>query len=208
MLPSGRAKRKDESPDGGGAVISLAEGAWVCKGGGMMKFPRCCVLLAAVVLSGASMLHAQDRPLADPSPELKALDWMIGSWKHEAEGVVLLMECTKGEGGYFLERKFELALGGQPKLVWRQAIGWNPATKQIESWGFGSDGSIETAVWDREGKIWEVERSIIFSDGSKGGALNIVTFLDKDSYIFKSVKRTHGDRILPEIMDIEVDRQK
>ncbi len=123
-------------------------------------------------------------------------------------GGVLKIDGRKTGGDYFIERTFQLKLGQSGNLTLRQFIGWNPSTKQIQSWAFGSDGSFETGIWSKEGSAWQSERSITFADGAKGSALNFVTVIDKNTLVFKSVQRRHGKRVLPDIMDLEVERGK
>ena len=167
-------------------------------------------LVAVVVclLAGYSSLRAQARPLPAPAAELKALEWMLGSWTHEAEGVVLKISCTKPVGGYFFERIFQLKLGSEATLTLKQFIGWDPVAKEIRSWGFGSDGSVETGVWSKEGNTWEVERKITYADGEQGTALNLITRIGEDGFLFKSVERHYGNRLLPDIVGLEVERDK
>jgi hypothetical protein len=167
-----------------------------------------CTLLSVVLFACAPVLRAQDRVLPPPATALKALEWMVGSWTHEAEGVVLKIECKRAEGGYFLERTFQIKLGRDGKLTLKQFIGWDPEAKRIQSWGFGSDGSVETATWTKNGSIWEARRSITYADGKKGTALNLTNVLDQDNFIFKSVDRHYGGQLLPDIMDVEVERNK
>ena len=47
------------------------------------------VAVLVCLWAGISSVCGQDRPLPPPSAELKGLEWMLGSWTHEAEGVVL-----------------------------------------------------------------------------------------------------------------------
>ena len=169
---------------------------------------RLTIVTMLALLTGGTSLPAQDRPLPPPPAALKDFEWMVGSWKHDAEGVRLEIDCAKATGGYFLTRTFRLKLGSEDELILQQVIGWDPARQQVRSWAFGSDGSFEEAVWTKEGETWEAERVITYADGTKGSAVNYTAPMDKDSFHFKSLERRYGDRILPDIIGIEVDRVK
>lgn len=175
---------------------------------GVMRMLKRFVLVLVFMGAGNCSVHAQDRPLPAPSAELKALEWMLGSWTHEAEGVVLKIDCTKSDGGYFLERTFQLKLGREANLTRKQFIGWDPVAKKIRSWGFGSDGTVETGVWSKEGNTFEVERTITYADGKQGTAINLITRIGEDAFLFKSVERHYGKQLLPDIIGLEVERSK
>ena len=65
-----------------------------------------------------------------------------------------------------------------------------PAAGQLRSWVFDDDGGFGDGAWTREGKRWEIKAAGVQGDGSELTATNIITPVDRDTFLWQSVDRT------------------
>ena len=63
-------------------------------------------------------------------------------------------------------------------------------------------------AWTRDGKKWVVEASGVEADGGELTARNILTPVDKDTFIWQSAERTLDGEELPDILPVKVTRVK
>jgi CDP-glycerol glycerophosphotransferase (TagB/SpsB family) len=54
-----------------------------------------------------------------------------------------------------------------------QRIGWDPASEQIRSWLFRSDGGFEEGAWARSDNVWIVKRVGVLPDGARTSTVNL-----------------------------------
>lgn len=88
-----------------------------------------------------------------------------------------------------------------------QMIGWDPAAKQIRSWVFDSDGGFGEGTWTKKESRWFIPFTGTLPDGSKSSAVNIITYLDNDTFTWQSVNREVDGEILPNVDEVVVVRQ-
>ena len=155
-------------------------------------------LLLLVLISG---LHAE------PIKELEFLKWMEGTWVHESEGTTVRMKSRWIDGGKFLERVFEIEMGIEPLRKLRQTVFWDPAEKEIRSWGAYSDGGFETGTWRMKDGSLEVRREITYADGKLGKAVNVWTPIDARNCAWRSYKRSLGREKLPDIPTTSLEKE-
>lgn len=124
---------------------------------------------------------------------------MEGTWIHESEGTTGRMKSRWMEGGKFIERDFEIEMGTDPVRKMRQTVFWDPAKKQIRSWGVYSDGGLEEGVWRMNDGMLEVRREIALANGMRGKAVNHWALIDGKNCAWSSNKRSMGRERLPDI---------
>lgn len=154
-----------------------------------------------LLLTLAGGLHAA------PIQQLEGLKWMEGTWVHESEGTTVRMESRWVDGGRFLERVFEIQMGIEPLRKLRQTVFWDPARKEIRSWGAYSDGGFETGVWRIKDGTLEIRREITYADGTRGKAVNVWTPLDAKNCAWSSNKRSLGRKKLPDIPTTSLQKE-
>ena len=139
--------------------------------------------------------------------QLKELEWMIGRWVDQDDDATVVTECNWTRSNNFMARSFTVKIRDRIDMAGMQVIGWDPATKQIRSWVFDSDGGFGQATWKRKGNRWYVQQSGVLPDGRKSSSVNIITRLDDNTCTFQSVNRMVDDELLPNIEEIKVVKE-
>jgi uncharacterized protein (TIGR02246 family) len=163
------------------------------------------------------------------TPRLADLDWMVGDWsvvedhpdRKPAEGALPLapggrppieVSVRWNPNRTFLLRDMKIAVaktaGGEagdspPAMHLSQRIGWDPLSRQIVSWSFGSDGSHGEAIWTRDGSAdgttWIARTMAVMPDGSQTSALNIYAYDGADRCTWRSVPTHVGGEHAPHV---------
>jgi len=163
------------------------------------------------VKQGGSWLVASLRELLDKEvshhERLKELDWLVGDWVEESEDAVVTTSVAWADNDNFLLRSFDVRVKGKPALSGTQRIGWDPLTEQIKSWVFDSRGGYGEGLWMRSSNQWVIKASGVRPDGRTATATQVLTFVNKDTLRWKSIDRTLGEEIVPEIDEITMVRK-
>jgi uncharacterized protein (TIGR02246 family) len=149
----------------------------------------------------------QPEPPPSHYEQLKELEWMVGSWIDDNEGVVIQTDCEWTKNKNFLTRSFAVMIGDQVDMSGMQVVGWDPAAKQIRSWVFDSDGTFGEGTWSRKGDTWSIQQTGVLPDGKKTTATNIITKVDDNSHTWQSINRTVDGELQPSIEEVLVVRQ-
>ena len=149
---------------------------------------------------------------AQPPPSnyehLKDLEWMIGSWVDNADaGITIQTDCAWTKNKNFMTRSFAVAAGDEVDMAGMQIVGWDPATKQIRSWVFDSDGGFGEGRWTRKGNEWYIETTGTLPDGGRSSAVNIITAVDANSFTWQSVSREVDGQLQPNIDEVLIVRK-
>ena len=142
--------------------------------------------------------------------QLKDLEWMVGTWvqSDEETGARVKTTCQWSRNQNFLIRWFDAAIQDRVDLAGVQIIGWDPATKQIRSWVFDTDGGFAEGRWRKKGNRWFVTTTQTLSDGRKAASVNVITYVDQDTFRWKSVNRTVDGQLLRNVDEIVIVRAK
>jgi uncharacterized protein (TIGR02246 family) len=139
--------------------------------------------------------------------KLKELEWMIGTWEDQDEQNRIETTCQWTKNRNFITRSFTLSIRDRIDMAGMQIVGWDPAAKQIRSWVFDSDGGFGEGVWKKKDKRWYVQSTGTSPDGSKSSSVNIITYVDDNTFTWQSVNREAGDELLPNVDEVVVVRQ-
>jgi uncharacterized protein (TIGR02246 family) len=138
---------------------------------------------------------------------LRALEWAIGEWVDDVEGEeVGRVNFEWSPEGNFIVSTHAVTLKEILMSRGTQWIGWDPATSQIRSWSFESDGGFGESTWAEEGGKWVIKTSAILPDGKKLTATNIVTPVSENAIIWQSKDRALDGQALPDIDEIKLKR--
>jgi uncharacterized protein (TIGR02246 family) len=154
----------------------------------------------------ASARELPDQELT-PHEHLKELEWLVGDWVEETEDAVVLTSVAWADRQNFLLRSFDVRVKGQPALTGTQRIGWDPLAKQIKSWVFDSTGGYGEGLWMRSGDQWVIKATGVRPSGQTTTATQVLTFVHKDTLRWKSIDRTLGSEIAPDIDEIVMVRK-
>ncbi|MFM9057870.1 MAG: SgcJ/EcaC family oxidoreductase [Planctomycetaceae bacterium] len=135
---------------------------------------------------------------------LGQLAWMVGDWEIErkapaanaplapgaSERPTMRLTVKWNDTKTFLERDLSVgppAGASGPTMTISQRIGWEPLSRSIRSWAFGSDGSHAEGTWHRDGGSWIAHVTTVRPDGSQLGSINIYTYDGKDRCVWRSI---------------------
>lgn len=139
--------------------------------------------------------------------QLKALEWMVGSWTDEVENAVVEVDCNWTKNKSFYTRAFKISIEGQSDFSGMQVIGWDPAAKTIRSWTFDSNGTFAEGTWEQRGGRWYIRNRGILPDGRAAAMINVMKQVDENSFTWQTIERTAGDELLPNIAEIVIVRR-
>ena len=72
--------------------------------------------------------------------QLKELEWMIGTWIDGDDQGHVETTCQWTRNKNFITRSFTVSIDDRIDMAGMQIIGWDPASQQVRSWVFDSDG--------------------------------------------------------------------
>lgn len=155
------------------------------------------------------MSTVRDTHVATPSAyeHLADFEWMVGSWAAESHGTKTAYDCQWIANKSFLERRYTVTHPDQSVTTGVQIIGWDPATRAIQSWNFSSDGGTAVGLWQPHASGYAAELHGTTGEGVRTTAFNVFRKLDDDTFAWQSVQRTVGDQRLPDTEEVIVKRQ-
>ncbi len=139
--------------------------------------------------------------------QLKALEWMIGSWVDKDEHVDIETECKWTKNRTFITRSFTVSTEGEVDLSGMQIIGWDAAAKAIRSWTFDSDGGYAEATWTFKKDRWYISNKGVLADGRKASMTNVIKPVDANSFTWQTIERTAGGELLPNVPEVLIVRE-
>ena len=93
-----------------------------------------------------------------------------------------------------------------------QRIALDPSTGQLRSWVFADDGGHGTAFWTRDGNRWVLHSTNVMPEGSSASATNILTRMNNDEFLWRSIDRSLDSegipQSLPDTVPIKLTRVK
>lgn len=139
--------------------------------------------------------------------QLKELEWMIGDWVDQDDQSRIMTSCHWTKNRNFITRYFVLEVRDRIEMAGMQIVGWDPATKQIRSWVFDSDGGFGEGVWQKKGTSWYIHATGTLSDGGKSSSVNIIKQVNDDTFTWQSINRQAEGELLPNVDEVVVVRQ-
>jgi len=166
---------------------------------------------AAIEPAAAEHPEAAAEVATDDAAQTSPLDelaWMVGTWVDKGEDSTITTVCAWAHDGQFLTRSYRIAIDGEVNLQGTQVIGWDPVAGQIRSWTFDSGGGFGEGRWMRDGNRWLVKTAFTLAGGERASAINVITYVDQDTFRWQSTNREIGGELLPNIPEVTVVRQK
>jgi uncharacterized protein (TIGR02246 family) len=169
--------------------------------------PRSCSFEMLVTREKDRWLLAMLAEKPEDDASLDDLEWIIGKWAAKTPFAEIHTTYSWDENKNFIMVEFSIKQGNQT-VRGTERIGEDPRTSRIRSWLFGNDGGFGEASWEWDGKRWVQEAEGVQSDGSVLKAVNLLTPLDKDSFIWQSVERSLDGEQIPNTPPVKVGRVK
>jgi hypothetical protein len=157
----------------------------------------------AVVRSSQEASEAHDAP-ATP---LEELAWMVGDWVDRDEDSTIETSVAWTKNGKFLRRMFRVTPRDGAPHAGMQIIGWDPAEQTIRSWTYDEEGGFGEERWRRAGDRWTIRTKYTLPDGARASATNVLRRIDDDTCTWRSVNRTIGGALQPDIDEVTVIRK-
>lgn len=140
---------------------------------------------------------------------LRPLEWLIGDWMQdtkEAHAARVLIEWTPDRN--FIIASREVGVGNILLDNGHQRIGWDPASKQLRSWTFESDGGFAEGAWMPDGEKWTNRVSAVLRNGSLMTSTTVVTRVDADTLTWQSKEQVMDGKALPDSPIVTMKRAK
>jgi uncharacterized protein (TIGR02246 family) len=137
---------------------------------------------------------------------LKELEWLVGTWVDTDEAATIETNCQWARNKNFLTRTFKVTVGEHLDLEGTQIIGWDAAAAHIRSWVFDSDGGFAEGVWTRKQDRWVINSVGTLPDGGRATSINILTYVDNDTFTWETTGREVDGEILPNVDPVKVKR--
>jgi uncharacterized protein (TIGR02246 family) len=135
------------------------------------------------------------------------LEWLIGTWTAEEHGAKTESVCRWVANKSFVERSYTVTHADGTTASGVQLIGWNPQGRHVQSWNFSADGGHAVGVWTPREGGWSAEIRGTTGDGTPTTAVNLLTKLDDNAYVWQSVQRTAEGQSLPDTDEIVLKRK-
>jgi uncharacterized protein (TIGR02246 family) len=155
------------------------------------------------------MSTVRDMRIEGPSAygNIADLEWLIGTWTAEEQGARSESMCRWIANKSFVERSHTTTQPDGAVSSGVQIIGWNPESERVQSWNFTSDGGHAIGVWTPRQGGWSAEVHGVTGDGTPTTAVNLLTRLDDNAYVWQSIQRTAGGRSLPDTDEVVLKRR-
>ena len=145
-----------------------------------------------------SSVREEHDPLISPHDRLEVLAWMIGDWLDEGPDSLVRVNCRWSDDGNFLLRTFTVHHQGKNVMTVTQRIGWDPASHQIRSWEFDSEGGFGDGKWGGDGDRWVIKHTATRPEGTTITATNTMVRERPDLVRWTSTDRYIGHEPIPD----------
>jgi len=178
-------------------------------------------MLAAGLVVGWSAARSQVQPAEKGTPErgppphevaerdspLDTLDWLVGNWVSADDEITAEFSCHYTKNDAFLVRSFRISAKDDVRMSGMQVIAWDPAQKTIRSWTYDSAGGFGEETWSQSGNRYTIRAKYTLPDGGKASAINVMTYVNDNKAIWKSVNREIDGAFQPDIDEVVLVRK-
>lgn len=137
---------------------------------------------------------------------LKDLEWMIGCWKDEGDGMVVETTYEWSSRMNSIYGSFTISSDGELEKDGRIVIGWDPMEQAIRSWTFDSEGGTAEGVWyEKDGK-WFSKALHLLPDGKTGSSTRVFERVDENTVRWRAINREVDGELLPSLGPVTLKR--
>jgi uncharacterized protein (TIGR02246 family) len=135
-------------------------------------------------------VHESDLPTPEtPRQALQPLEWMVGTWQDESDSATVTSIMRWSPSQAFLIRSYDVIRENEDPFQGTQIIGWDPASRQIRSWTFNSDGSFGEGSWSQNGAEWIVRKTETLADGRLASGTQVITQIDPATITVQTIAK-------------------
>jgi uncharacterized protein (TIGR02246 family) len=156
---------------------------------------------------GGKWLMAVVREWPAEAVSVRDLEWLIGSWVARRDDAEVNTTYEWMWNKSFIRVEFTIREKDRT-LRGFQMIGLDPASKELRTWTFESEGGFGEATWSRDGKKWVLDSAGRLTDGSTMAATIVLTPVDQDSFTWQAVKRSLDGEEVDDLPPVKVTRVK
>ena len=160
------------------------------------------------VRSGDGWKVAIAREWGADEDKLDELHWLIGKWSAKTKTGEVLLSFEWDENKTFIRNKFTVKQGDKVVSAGTQMIGTDPKTGQLRSWMFDVEGGNGQCLWIRDGNRWLLDSVGELPDGTDTAAVNVLTRINDDEFVWRSIDRALGSTDLPDTDPVKLTRVK
>jgi uncharacterized protein (TIGR02246 family) len=149
---------------------------------------------------------AMSREWGVADDKLNDLAWLVGEWIAKTPDREVTMNFAWNAKKTMIRGTYSAKEGTRVTVTGTQTISFDPATGQLRSWSFDEDGGRGEAAWFRDGNRWVQETTGVNKDGTETTAFNVITRIDHDHFLWRSVERAVGGESAPDTTPVKVSR--
>ena len=170
--------------------------------------PSSTMYTASHVREDGKWLIANSREYGAGVDRLGDLAFLIGKWEGGPKGQEITLSLEKDPTGPFILGKFTRKSEGKTATTGTIKIGLDGQRGQIRSWHFDADGGHGQCLWIRDGNRWVLDAIGSSADGTDTAAVNVLSRLNADEIVWRSIDRVVGGEPLPDTAPVKLTRVK
>jgi uncharacterized protein (TIGR02246 family) len=137
--------------------------------------------------------------IAPASEKLLPLEWMIGDWIIEKNGLRTFLTFKWSNDGPFIDGKAVTEMAGEENTSSTYRIGWNNNRKNYISWAFDTFGGHMISQWTKNNSGWLLRTSGVTADGEVNHSTQTIEpDPSLQHYIWSTRDQTIGGNSLPD----------
>ena len=141
-------------------------------------------------------VHDSAADATAPVAPTELLESLVGDWSAENAGTKADVSCHWNAPQSFLERRFMVTRDGKTVSSATEIIGWDPATRQVRSWTFASDGGRAEGAWTPLADGWMVRNAGVTAAGVPTASVDVWAPLLDGALGWRSTRRAvDGNRL-------------
>lgn len=140
--------------------------------------------------------------------KLDDLAWLIGKWAAKAKDREMEMSFEWNAKKTQIRNQFAVKEGGKVTVEGTQTIAFDPQTGQLRSWLNDDEGGHGQSLWHRDGNRWALESFGVLADGRETAAINLITRVNDDEFVWRSTNRVVGGEGIVDTAPVKLSRVK
>lgn len=140
-------------------------------------------------------------------PSLEDLGWLIGTWEAKRDDAAVRTTYEWMGNKAFLRAHFSIREKAA-SVSGMQVIGVDPATGELRTWTFETDGGYGEGTVTRDGNKWLFATSATTADGRAVTASNVLTPIDHETFTWQPLDLTIDGEPAGNLPPVKVTRVK